>query len=321
MEEQELKPKSKRGKTTEGKAEEVEMSETLLPPTEEEPPVLISDPNYLAALEAAQEVFGNDVTPETKIQIETTIKREREAIEIPLAQKIIHVMAAIDFVEKKGRNEAQKYDYQRAVDVTREVRREFIKRGILLITSITEMNMTQIPRDRGSPNILVDIRGKFIVTDGREIIEFEGAGMGQDVGDKGIYKAITGMLKYGLRALLLLPDERDDPEVTRPDEVAETQIVIGKSEITNVIQGGRQQVATQAQIAAIREASRELNLVPEALNTFIQVELGRSADLSGAADVNEGARLILDFLSGLTFEECGKIVRGLMEAVETNGRS
>ena len=145
--------------------------------------------------------------------------------------------------------------------------------------------------------------------------------MGQDVGDKGIYKAITGMLKYGLRALLLLPDERDDPEVTRPDEVAETQIVIGKSEITNVIQGGRQQVATQAQIAAIREASRELNLVPEALNTFIQVELGRSADLSGAADVNEGARLILDFLSGLTFEECGKIVRGLMEAVETNGRS
>jgi len=111
--------------------------------------------------------------------------------------------------------------------------------------------------------------------------------------------------------------------VRRADEIAETvsipnagPIVIESSNIKNVKQGGRQQVATIAQIQAIKAASNELMIEPAALAAFIDVELGDSPDLSVAKDITEEGKIIMDYLVGLTFEQCGRIVKGLVEAVE-----
>lgn len=346
MIEEELKPKPRRGKVSpEEKAEKVaaEVADnkkrleeaggyvsplrqkevpvddpTLVAPVGGEPPVLIDEPGYLASLEAAVEVFGDELTPDTKAAVEKEIQTHRGRVaNETLASKLVKIMAAIDAVEKKGRNEAMRYDYQKAVDVTKEVRREFIKHGLVLITSTRNLRTTVLGREGKAPNLYAEVDMEFILTDGIDTISFGGVGAGMDAGDKGVYKAITGALKYGLRSLLLIPDEKDDPEVPRADEMAEARpIVIESSNIKNVQQGGRQQVATKAQMDAIRTASRDLMLSPDALAAFIDVELGRSPDLGAADNATEAGKIVMDFLSGLSFAECGQIVKGLVAAAE-----
>ncbi len=50
-----------------------------------------------------------------------------------------------------------------------------------------------------------------------EYIEGSMEGDGADSGDKGVYKAITGAIKYIMTSTFLIPTN-DDPEVARKDE-------------------------------------------------------------------------------------------------------
>jgi len=328
-EQEELLPKPRRGRTTKPTGEELPIiNETHPGPIEEPPP---ASGEELVAIEAALDIFSDDMSPAERAKMEAEIKAlspndaraKRGLVEAPkeptLAEKIVLVMEAIDAVEKLGRNEAQKYAYQRATDVTKEVRREFIKQGLVFVTDIKKVKLIQIPRDRGTPNIIVVVKGKFTITDGVDKISFKGAGMGQDVGDKGIYKAITGMLKYGLRTLLLLPDEKDDPEVARQDELVEAGIQITSATIAGVKVGGRQSQATSAQINAIKEAARELMLSPEGMAAHISSTLGSGPALDPMDDTNDQAKQVMAYLESLSFDDCGKVARVLVEAVPTRG--
>ena len=322
-EQEELLPKPRRGRTTKPTGEELPIINETHPGAVGEPPPASGE--ELVAIEAALDIFSDDMSPAEKAKMEVEIQalKEREPrgrVAGPnLAQKIVLVMDAIDAVEKLGRNEAQKYTYQRATDVTKEVRREFIKQGLVFVTDIKKVKLIQIPRDRGTPNIIVVVKGKFTITDGVDKISFKGAGMGQDVGDKGIYKAITGMLKYGLRTLLLLPDEKDDPEVARQDELVEAGIQITSATIAGVKVGGRQSQATSAQINAIKEAARELMLSPEGMAAHISSTLGSGPALDPMDDTNDQAKQVMAYLEGLSFDDCGKVARVLVEAVPTRG--
>lgn len=281
--------------------------------TEEAPDNLLEDKGYLEALEAAADTFRDELTPESVAALRDEIKR----VTPTLAQRVTKVMAAIDAVEKKGENKAQGYTYQRAVDVAREVRKAFIEHGLVLTTDIWDTTFQVIPRDNKFPMILVEVRGKFRLTDGVETYEFGGVGHGMDAGDKGVYKAITGMLKYGLRTLLLLPDERDDPEVTREDENEGRAINIAASNVKGVKQGGRQSKATTAQITEVRRRANNLGFGPDQLAVFIDDVLGTSLAseiLNTDIDVADQGKYVLDYLGTLPFDECGKVVKALVEA-------
>jgi len=322
---EEMLPRPRRGKTTKPEEELPIISETHPGPIEEPPPPSNEE---LVTIETALEIFADDMSPVERAKLEAQVENlqklaegtHRGRIAKPtLAEKIVLVMDAIDAVEKMGRNEAQKYTYQRATDVTKEVRREFIKQGLVFVTDIKKVKLIQIPRDRGTPNIIVVVKGKFTITDGVDTISFKGAGMGQDVGDKGIYKAITGMLKYGLRTLLLLPDEKDDPEVARQDELTEAGIQITSAVIEGVKVGGRQSKATSAQIKAIKDAARELMLSPEGMAAHISSTLGAGPSLDPMDDVPEQAKVVMAYLEELSFDDCGKVAKVLVEAAQSNG--
>ena len=342
-EQEELLPKPRRGKTkTEEQIEQAARdakatraklqnegvfvdpikAETYPGPIGEAPPHTEEE---LVTIETALEIFADQMSPAEKMRMENEIEalkaQPRGRVRLTLIEKISLVMEAIDAVEKKGRNEAQKYDYQRATDVTKEVRREFIKQGLVFVTSITDIETLPIPRDRGTPNMLVTIKGNFEISDGIEAIKFSGVGMGQDVGDKGVYKAITGMLKYGLRTLLLLPDEKDDPAVARQDEFPEATgaINISGANVSGVKQGGRQSSATAPQIKAIKDAARELMLSPESMSAFIVSELGSGPKLDPGDLPGEQVKQVMNYLETLSFEDCGKIAKGLTEAVDASG--
>lgn len=137
-----------------------------------------------------------------------------------LVNKLAEVMAEIDHVEKRGRNESQSYDYVKAADLANIVRKKLASRKVMMLSSVEEATHFQVERppdaqgNQRSPMLGVHIKVKYTFHDGEtgEQLSFNGFGTGLDTGDKAIYKAHTGALKYALRNAFLVPDEKGDPE-------------------------------------------------------------------------------------------------------------
>ena len=127
-----------------------------------------------------------------------------------LVSKLAEVMAEIDHVEKRGRNEFQKYNYVRAADVARAVRDGLAKRGVIMLSQIVNVRSYEIPAREGTMQA-IDLHIRYTFHDGTETLSTDGYGTGTDKGDKSCFKAQTGCLKYALRNAFLIPDE-SDPE-------------------------------------------------------------------------------------------------------------
>lgn len=123
---------------------------------------------------------------------------------IGLHAKLAEVMAEVGRVPKRGRNEFHKYDYATEADIVEAVRGALSSRSVSLLPSVK-----QVLRDGTLTTVLMS----FTFTDGvtGETTAHDWAGTGDDKGDKGLYKAMTGALKYFLLKTFLLPTG-DDPE-------------------------------------------------------------------------------------------------------------
>lgn len=114
-------------------------------------------------------------------------------------------------MEKRGQNEHHHYSYVQATDVTRIVREKLYARGIVVIPSALDASHRELPN--GSTLTTVELNYLFIDTENPEDrISVPWVGVGADKGgDKGVYKAYTGGLKYMLLSTFLIPTT-DDPE-------------------------------------------------------------------------------------------------------------
>ena len=139
-----------------------------------------------------------------------------------LAAKLAEVMATIDHVEKRGRNEFQNYDYVKAADIARAVRTELAKRGVIMLQSIVDKRFYEVPAREGVMQA-TDLHIQFTFYDGEtgEKLTTDGYGSGTDKGDKASYKAQTGALKYALRHAFLIPDESDPEADASVDKATE----------------------------------------------------------------------------------------------------
>lgn len=132
-----------------------------------------------------------------------------------LVKKLAKIMAETRWVEKKGRNSFFNYDYARETDILDAVRSKLAENGIFVFTSIESMDLRETgkrTRD-GSPVNMVTVRTKHVFRDGEtgESAEVFGTGSGEDAGDKAVYKAITGAMKYFISKNFLI-STGDDPE-------------------------------------------------------------------------------------------------------------
>lgn len=130
--------------------------------------------------------------------------------------KLAEVMAEVGRIPKNGYNDFHKYKYVLESDLAEAVRQRLAERGVMLYTSAEEVTreaFTITSRQGSRETAVTTVRVKFTAADGEsgETFEFWGAGQGEDAGDKGIYKALTGAVKYGLMKLFLIPTG-DDPE-------------------------------------------------------------------------------------------------------------
>jgi hypothetical protein len=131
-----------------------------------------------------------------------------------LAAKLAAACDAVGGVEKKGRNEFQRYNYVKAADIAKAIRHELFSRGILVLIDEKEwVQERMIKTNSGGEVPLMRLRAEITFRDEKESLgPLTAFATAFDSGDKAIYKAKTGLLKYALRGLGLIPDEKDDPE-------------------------------------------------------------------------------------------------------------
>lgn len=129
-----------------------------------------------------------------------------------IAQALHEVMSKVSYVQKTGKNAFHNYKYAGEADLLEKLRPAMLEAGLLLIPSIKGV----------SP---IDEHGVTTVQMEYTLVHKDGdiwpnvicaAGQGGDknkngVGDKGLYKAITGANKYLLFKLFQI-ETGDDPE-------------------------------------------------------------------------------------------------------------
>ena len=132
-----------------------------------------------------------------------------------ISKKIIAVMRDVGYVQKAGHNDFQNYKYATEADAIAALRPAMIKHGLCMIPSVESVEQDEW----GNTNILMHYR---ILDEEGNFLSFRAAGSGNDknskgVGDKGIYKALTGASKYALLKTFMM-ETGDDPEVPSQQE-------------------------------------------------------------------------------------------------------
>jgi len=145
-----------------------------------------------------------------------------------LVQKLIQVYEEIDHIQKAGHNKNQNYYFVRAADLVRAVRKALLKVGVYAeVNLVTEKQYTIARAERNgqasTPFNAADVRCTIVFHDGdtSDTLTASGLGSGFDGGDKAVYKAQTGSIKYALRNAFLLPDEADPEADETVDECPE----------------------------------------------------------------------------------------------------
>jgi hypothetical protein len=132
-----------------------------------------------------------------------------------LSRKLAEVMAAVGRVPKNGWNDFHKYHYATEADIAEAIRSELATRSITLVPSVESYEVREIPSKKAEKDsrFVTFLSMTFTFEDGDtgERIEKKWLGAGEDSGDKGAYKAMTGAEKYFLLKTFIVPTG-DDPE-------------------------------------------------------------------------------------------------------------
>lgn len=141
-----------------------------------------------------------------------------------LVQKLAEVMAAVGRIPKRGRNDFHGYDYATEADIVEALRGQLAERKVMLVPEVVGYERIELGAKKNGeakdPVMLLRMRFTFLDGESAEQITREWCGAGQDGGDKGLYKAMTGGEKYFLLKTFLLPTG-DDPEATTRGEKRE----------------------------------------------------------------------------------------------------
>lgn len=124
-------------------------------------------------------------------------------------------MKEVGYVQKAGHNDFQNYKYATEADAIKSIRPAMLKHGLCMIPSVESVSTDP----HGNTNVIMLYR---IFDEEGNYISFRAAGSGNDrnkngVGDKGIYKALTGASKYALLKTFLM-ETGDDPEIPNEQE-------------------------------------------------------------------------------------------------------
>jgi hypothetical protein len=139
-----------------------------------------------------------------------TTKKEKSDETLSLHERLFKMMEQLDFIAKDKTNTFHKYNYASEYAIKEAVHAQLVKNRVLfnlsflellpsansgLVHAVFEYSFTNVdnPTDK--------ITGRFV-------------GSGEDKGDKAIYKATTGAIKYALTSTFLIPTGDDAEAVS-----------------------------------------------------------------------------------------------------------
>lgn len=130
-----------------------------------------------------------------------------------IAPALLAARAAMKAIGKSGNNTYDKYRYANLLDYIEGTEGPLLANGLMVITGVPEVtNLETRPTKSGGNEYPVKAKlDARVIHSSGQWIEIDAHGEGQDRGDKGLYKAITGGRKYVIACLFGLATT-DDPE-------------------------------------------------------------------------------------------------------------
>lgn len=133
--------------------------------------------------------------------------------------KMLEVMRLVNYIKKDKRNTFHNYDYASDEAIKRAIHEALAEVGLVFSTSIVSVEREKGFGKTGGES-LTTVTMEYFFTDPETkegTTPQRACGTGCDSMDKGLYKAITGALKYALTSTFLIPTG-DDPEGETKDD-------------------------------------------------------------------------------------------------------
>lgn len=139
-----------------------------------------------------------------------------------LHRKIAEIVAAVDHVEKDGYNRNHSYAFTSEAAFLRAVRGELASRSITVYPAVIAESVRIDPRPAPDKGFITTCVVNYTFTDADTGESFTASvpSQGFDMLDKGLFKAMTGAIKYVLRQTFLLPTGDDPEDSPRPPTAA-----------------------------------------------------------------------------------------------------
>jgi hypothetical protein len=234
-----------------------------------------------------------------------------------LVGKLAAIIGAIGPRRPQGTNKFHKYDYFSDEQISEIFQKPLAEAGIIIVPQVRSYEITPNSTQKGDQTFLTTILVDYLITDGVESLTATGIGQGDDPGDKGANKAMTGAMKFMLLKLAQIGAASDAEADERTDSRrAATAPVVGPSNIEGVERGGRQPRGTQAQIQRIRMLARDLHIDAHGVGRVVKNVIGDDVELP---EEGEAGPMMVAYLGTLKADQLGAIVSALEEAKSRGG--
>lgn len=140
-----------------------------------------------------------------------------------ILKKLHTIQASIEKMEKDGKNSFQNYSYLSETQITIKMKNLLDSEKVLFTYSSKITGSKEWDNAKGVKQILTDVEVTyhFFDIESGEGITGIAAGQGIDSGDKGVYKAITGAIKYIYMKTFNIPTGDDPEKDDQPKRVVE----------------------------------------------------------------------------------------------------
>jgi hypothetical protein len=132
----------------------------------------------------------------------------KEPEKVAILKKLHAILSDIDYIQKDATNQHHGYNYASEKAIKQALHGAFKEHRVILIPATTDQRI-----ENGIT--LTHHTFTFYDVDTGDSISTEFCGQGADKQDKGVWKAITGAIKYVLTGTFLIPTG-DDPEKDEP---------------------------------------------------------------------------------------------------------
>ena len=265
-------------------------------------------PDPMEALSKALEIFDDEFT------------------KLNIHGKIATISGHLGRIPKNGFNKFNNYPYVLESDLVEWVKYYLAAARILVYPESFRVHEVYtfdgVLRDGKQRDILTDNIVVYRVVDGRtgENFTFEVNGQGSDPRDKGSNKASTSAMKFAYMRLFNISsgedaegDEQGDMRAAMGDTKVDVTVGSPTTGGGKVERGGRQELASGAQIRSISQLSNTLELGGTGLVGVIEKVLGAKVELP--AEEAGHSLALARFLKETKSEDAGKLILALDEMV------